>query len=339
MKNLPLYLSVACLAQSAGADTLTRDVLAAGMSDSRPVIVAALDSHGNFEIESMIEVEATGVDELVDIGSITKTVSAIAILRLIEEMELSTQTNLAELLPDVPEDKAPITLHQLLTHTSGIVEATGDDAEALSRSAFLDRVLATPLDAEPGEVHAYSNAGYSLLAAIIEMQSGLDYEDYILQRVLPQGVPPIGYAAAYVEEQSIISDRLWLTAFQRRPIAEASWGSTEPGWNLVGNGGLVTTAEGFLTLWAAFVGGDIVSDKLVSAALTPHVDEGEGDTFYGYGLVVQPVDNGRTIYWHDGGNDIFSAEWRYDTKSGVTLFSAGRGEAAFDAMTAMSDGM
>ncbi len=338
MKNLPLLFSVACLAQPAWADTSMRDVLATGMSADRPVIVAAFDSHGNFEIESRIEVEATGVDELVDIGSITKTVSAIAILQLIEDMELSTQTNLAALLPNVPEDKAAITLHQLLTHTSGIVESTGNDAEALSRSAFLERVLATPLDAAPGEQHAYSNAGYSLLAAIIEIQSGLDYEDFILERVVPRDAPPIGYAAVYVEEQSIVSDRLWLTAFQLQPIAKASWGSDEPGWNLIGNGGLVTTAEGFLTLWGAFVGGDVVSDELVAAALTPHVDEGEGDSFYGYGMVVEPVGNGRAIYWHDGGNDVFSAEWRHDTESGVTLFSAGRGGAAFDAMTDMSEG-
>lgn len=338
MKNFPLIAAVVCFAQSTLADTSTRKLLAAGMADDWPVIVAALDSSGNVEVNSTIEIEAVGTDEIVDIGSITKTVTAIATLHLVEDMGLSTQTSLAELLPNIPADKASITLHQLLTHTSGILESTGDDAEVLSRSAFLDRVRAAPLDAEPGAVHAYSNAGYSLLAAIIEVQSGMDYEDYIIKRVLPQGAPLIGYAAAYVEEQSIISDRLWLTAFQRRSIAEASWGAAEPGWNLIGNGGLVTTAEGFLALWAAFIGGDIVSGELVAAALTPHVDEGWGDTFYGYGLVVEPLKDGRMIYWHNGGNDVFSAEWRYNTASGVTLFSAGRGEAAFDAMAAMSNG-
>ena len=138
-----------------------------------------------------------------------------------------------------------------------------------------------------------------------------------------------------LEERSIVSDRLWLTAFKRQPVAEASWGSTAPGWNLIGNGGLVTTAEGLLTLWSAFINGEIVTDDLVAAALTPHVDEGEGDTFYGYGIVVEPQADGEAVYWHDGGNEIFSAEWRYSTATGLTLFSAGTGEAAFDAMAAM----
>lgn len=337
MKIVGWSALVTVFAQPVLADDTNRSVLAAGLAEDRPVIVAAQDRHGHVDIESAIEIEAAGADELVDIGSITKTVTAIATLHLIEDLGLSPQTTLAELLPEVPDDKALITLHHLLTHTSGMLESTGDDAEALSRSDFLDRVLAAPLEAEPGEVHSYSNAGYSLVAAIIELQVGMAYEDYIIQSVLPQGAPSIGYAAAYVEDRSIVSDRLWMTSFQRKPVAEASWGSTEPGWNLIGNGGLVTTPEGFLTLWTAFIDGEIVGEDLVAAAITPHVDEGEGDTFYGYGLVVEPQANGETVYWHDGGNDIFSAEWRHSTATGLTLFSAGTGEAAFDAMAAMMD--
>ena len=335
MKNFAFIALFLCLAPSAFADRSTRGALSAAIAREPEIIVAIMDGAGRFEVESTIEVDADGADEMVDIGSITKTVTAIATLHLLEEMGLSTQSNLAQLLPSVPADKALITLHQLLTHTSGIIESTGNDGEALSRSDFLDRVFAAPLVAEPGALYVYSNAGYSLLAAIIEIQSGQTYEDYILERVLPQAAPPIGYASVYREEQSILSGRSWLTGFRKRAIAEASWGGRKPGWNLVGNGGLVASAEGFLTLWAAFIAGDIVSDELVSAALTPHVDEGNGDTFYGYGLVVEPRIGGTPIYWHDGGNDIFSAEWRYDPSASLTFFSAGRGEAAFDAMAAM----
>lgn len=279
MKLFALILPAVCFAQSSMADPSARDMLAAAMAGYRPVIAASLDGAGNFEIESSIEIKAASADALVDIGSITKTITAIATLHLIENMDLSTQSSLGELLPAVPEDKAPITLHQLLTHTSGLIETTGDDAEVLSRSGFLDRVLSAPLEADPGSVHLYSNAGYSLLAAIIELQSNMSYEDYLLEHVLPQGAPPIGYSAVYTEAQSILSGRHWLTAFQRQPIAEASWGGAEPGWNLVGNGGLVATAEGFVSFWAAFMGGEIVGHDLVEAALMPHVDEGNGDTY------------------------------------------------------------
>ncbi|MEL7129927.1 MAG: serine hydrolase domain-containing protein [Pseudomonadota bacterium] len=333
MKVVTLALSASLLACPLFAEGQSHEYLADALTGNLHVVVASRNGVGDIEVESATEIAAQGVDEIVDIGSITKTVTAVAILHLIEDQGLTLETTLTELLPDVPQDKAQITLHQLLTHTSGIVESTGDDGEALSRSEFLERVFEAPLDASPGMFYSYSNAGYSVLAAIIEVQSGLEYEDYLIDHVIPEGSSAIGYARAYEAERAITSDRSWLTGFQRRAVADASWGAPEPGWNLIGNGGLVTTAEGFLAFWAAFLDGDIVDAALVETATTPHVDEGSGDTFYGYGMVVEPHDDGTQLLWHDGGNDIFSAEWRHLTGADVTFFSAGRGEAAFDAMS------
>ncbi len=335
MKSLILFVTAIVFVSPALAETATREILAAAMASDHPVIVAARDSTGAIEVESGIDAKVAGADEIVDIGSITKTVTAIAVLHLIEDMGMTTQTTLSQLLPNVPRDKAEITLHQLLTHTSGVIESTGDDEEKLSRSAFLERVLEAPLDSESGAVHSYSNAGYSILAAIIELQSGLDYEGYLIERVIPEGLDPIGYGRVFDENRSMISKRLWLTGYQRLHVAEASWGGSAPGWNLIGNGGLVTTAEGFLSFWAAFLDGEIVGEDYVTAALIPHIDEGEGDTFYGYGLVVEPLDDGGLLFWHDGGNDIFSAEWRHHTSSGTTFFSAGTGGSAFQAMASI----
>jgi len=246
MKVITLALSASLLACPLIAEGQARESLAAALTGNLHVVVASRNGVGDIEVESATEIAAQGVDEIVDIGSITKTVTAVAILHLIEDQGLTLETTLTELLPDVPQDKAQITLHQLLTHTSGIVESTGDDGEALSRSEFLERVFEAPLDASPGMFHSYSNAGYSVLAAIIEVQSGLEYEDYLIDHVIPEGSSAIGYARAYEAERAITSDRIWLTGFQRRAVADASWGAPEPGWNLIGNGGLVTTAEGFL---------------------------------------------------------------------------------------------
>ena len=332
LKAIVIALLATVFANPSFAEVSPREALASAVADSSPVVVASRNGVGHINVESSIEIDAHGADEIVDIGSITKTVTAIATLHLIENYDLTLKTTLGELLPDVPQDKMQINLHQLLTNTSGIIEATGNDEEMLLRSDFLKRVFDAPLDAAPGEIYSYSNAGYSLLAAIIEVQTGLEFEDYLIDRVLPEGLPAIGYARAYDAERAMTSDRIWLTGYQRQAVADASWGASEPGWNLIGNGGLVTTAEGFLLFWAAFLNGEIVGGKLVAEAITPHVDEGDGDTFYGYGLVVEPLEDGTNLLWHDGGNDIFSAEWRHLTGSGVTFFSAGRGEAAFDAM-------
>jgi len=338
MKHVWICIAVGSLGGALQAAPSMRDALSSGLAAGGPVIVAARDSAGSVEVESAVRVAAPGGDALVDLGSITKTVTAIATLHLMETFDLTAQSTLGDLMSDVPGDKADITLHQLLTHTAGLIESTGDDAENLSRDVFLDRVLRAPLEGTPGAHYRYSNAGYSLLAAIIEAHSGLDYEDYLIDRVLPAGAPQIGYDRAYHAPQALRSGRSWRTAFQSRPLARASWGGPEPGWNLIGNGGLVTTPEGFLSLWASFLAGDIVSLDAVNAALTPHVDEGGGDTFYGYGLVVQPMPNGTLVFWHDGGNEVFSAEWRHHTDLSVTYFAAGRGNSAFMPMDAMADG-
>ncbi len=333
MRALNVAISVVFVANPSFADVSAREALAAALARDLPVIVASHNSHGEIDVESAIDIAAQGADEIVDIGSITKTVTAVATLHLIEKQGLTLEASLGELLPGVPEDKAEVTLHQLLTHTSGIVESTGNDGEKLSRKDFLKRVFAAPLDAGPGNRYSYSNAGYSVLAAIIEVQSGLKYEDYLLDHVVPTGSSAIGYARAYHVDRAIKSNRVWLTGFMRREVADASWRAAEPGWNLIGNGGLVTTAEGFLSFLAAFLNGDIVDAALVAEATKPHVDEGSGDTFYGYGLVVERLEDGTQMLWHDGGNDIFSAEWRHFSNSGVTYFSAGKGDAAFDAMS------
>ncbi len=335
MKTIAAAFLLTMIATASYADTATRSALTSVTATDLPVVVAARDATGVIDIESFLDIKASNADEIVDLGSITKTVTAIAVLHLVESKGLSLDASLGVLLQDVPQDKAQITLHQLLTHASGLVESTGNDTEQLTRSEFLQRVLDAPLQAVPGSVYSYSNAGYSLLAAIIEVQSDRDYEDYLIDAVIPDGLPAIGYARAYDAQRAITSNRVWLTGFQRRAVADASWGGLEPGWNLIGNGGAVTTAQGFLSFWAAFLEGEIVNPALVAEAVRPHIDEGNGNTFYGYGLVVQPHTDGSTVLWHDGGNEIFSAEWRHISSSGATFFSAGRDDAAFDAMANM----
>ncbi len=286
------------------------------------------------EMSSFPGVEAS--DPLVDIGSLTKFVTAVAVLHMVDQGVFTLQSTIFDLLEGVPEDKRHITVHDLLTHSSGLVASTGTDEEDLARDAFVERLMATPLMHPVGQEYLYANAGYSLLAAIIEVQSGSSYEAYLNDALLlPAGLSPIGYDNVYDEDRSLRTSRRVETRFRRQTIAEASWGGASPGWNLIGNGGAVTTAEGFLLLWQAFHAGEIVSRSLVDAALTPHVDEGNGESFYGYGLVVEHADDLGTIYWHDGGNDLFSAEWRHLADRDITLFTAGLDEQAFEAMESL----
>lgn len=102
-------------------------MIAAIAHENRPIEVREFGTPA----EDSIAAQST----LVDIGSITKLVTAVMASKLVEQGKLDFDQELAQLLGDqVPADKAGITLHQLLTHTAGFVDTVGDDFEALSKS-------------------------------------------------------------------------------------------------------------------------------------------------------------------------------------------------------------
>ena len=301
------------------------------------VIVAFMNRNGSIAVRAfgtLVEDELGPEETLVDIGSITKTVTAIAVLKLVEQKRLSLSETLAHIWPDAPADKADITIHQLLTHTGGLPDEVGTDREPLSRDGFVDRLMRTDLADDPGDEYHYSNAGYGLLAAIVEKRSGKSFETYLDEDILePAGLDHIGYESAYEDDRSLLSPRAWMTSFQRQPIREASWGGHAPGWNLVGNGGLVTTAVDYLRFWSAVRQGRVIDKALLRKALTPHVGkQASEERSYGYGLEVQDLPGHGRVYGHDGGNDVFSADWRELGTTGVIFFTAGRGQDAVDAM-------
>src|SRR5262245_61199432 len=131
-----------------------------------------------------------------DIGSITKVFTAVAIMQLEERGKLSTSDKITKYFANVPEDKTNITLHHLLTHTSGLAyddfyaPATPEVREILKdREKFATRILSFPLAFPPGTNRTYSNSGFSLLAAIVEKLSGQPYEKYLRENVLqPAGM-------------------------------------------------------------------------------------------------------------------------------------------------------
>lgn len=126
-----------------------------------------------------------------DIGSITKPLTLAAALALVEDTRLELSDRLGDLLPGVPADKRSITLRQLLAHRAGlpayVVDAPGGDFVELSRDEALNRILGRPLRFVPGTDYGYSDAGYTLVAAVIEDVAGRPFEDFLRKRVLERG--------------------------------------------------------------------------------------------------------------------------------------------------------
>jgi CubicO group peptidase (beta-lactamase class C family) len=307
-------------------------------------IVAVSDDGGPIVVREFGALKDDGIpagSTQVDIGSITKTVTGVMVLKLIEQGKVRLDETLAEIFPNVPADKAAITVHHLLTHSAGFVDAVGDDAERLNREDFLHRAFGSPLVSPPGERYHYSNVGFAILAAIVEDRSGKSYDAYLQEDVLRgTGLENIGYMSVYDDERSLrarASSAPEFPSSKGQTIMEANWGGHEPLWNLIGNGGLVSTAEEFIRFRQLVTAARIVPAELVELSQVKHIPEDEaGTSYYGYGLVVQDDPEVGRIYWHNGGNGIFSAEWGEFVDHGDVIFTAAADSSAGDAFSAMA---
>ena len=134
------------------------------------------------------------------LGSITKQFTAMAIMQLQERGLLSVTDKLSKYIPDYPHGDE-ITIHHLLTHTSGIVAKISECNDEKIKPHTIQQVIALfknkPLDFKPGEKYSYSNAGYIVLSYIIEKASGKKYEEFLREYVfMPLGMNSSGYDQA-----------------------------------------------------------------------------------------------------------------------------------------------
>ena len=253
-------------------------------------------------------------------GSITKQFTGAAILKLEEDKRLNVTDPITLCFKDVPSDKAQITLHQLLTHSSGLGDPEGiDDYDPVPLAEYVRQVLAQPLLFAPGTGYTYSNVNFSLLGAIIEKLSGLSYEAFVRERLfLPNEMYETGYILpqwgdARMAQGYDNAGTLWGTVLGHPMAADG------PHWALRANGGIHSTAYDMLRWSQALLDGRVLSPESMKKLWAPHVSEG-GDTFYGYGWSIAKAPDGTKIITHNGGNGIFFADLAIVPDAGLVVF-------------------
>ena len=268
-----------------------------------------------------------------DIASVTKTLTGMMAADLIAQGVLSADTRLGEVFDDAPEPFASITVHQILTHSAGLVDVVGEDQEILSPAEQRARLYQTELMYAPGEGYRYSNLGYSLAAQIIEAMTGQAYDALLQDYLAPVEGRTIGYQSVYESRQAIVFE-------DGETLASVSWGGPQPGWNLIGNGGLASSAHALMAWRLAYESGRIVSEDAVRIAHQPYqAEDAQGRSHYGYGLVVEDSPALGRIYWHNGGARRFNSHWRSYADQGVTIVVlANQWEVSADRMVANLSG-
>lgn len=231
------------------------------------------------------------------IASLSKQFTAAGILNLQAQHKLDVQDHVCAYLPSCPDEWQPITLHQLLTHTSGVSDITRfrnyDEYFALAhtRAELLKHAQDAPLDFKPGTRFSYSNPGYFLLALVIERVSGQSYEAFLREQFfVPFGMRSTG---------SYISPKLLATGYPNGYVSHRNLTLDFDNSNFLGSAGLYSTVSDLyrwsqaLKAWRT----DVKSNY--HAMFTPYVTADPEPWSYGYGL---RIGNAQTdsVVWHTG---------------------------------------
>ena len=255
------------------------------------------------------------------IGSMSKQFTAVALLLLEEQGKLSVDDPLSKYLPDIPAAWAPITLHQLLTHSSGIPDIVlfPEFPSLRPLPTTLEMTFARlkdkPLDFAPGAKFQYSNSGYIVLALVIQRLTGQPYESVLQERVLDRvGLRDTGNDANRMLLRQRASGYVALT-----PIPQTPPGTPPPVPTTsasirnadfvdmsvpVGAGALFTTTGDLLRWEQALFGGAILTSTSVTKMTTAYPGN------YGYGLFIGQYDGLRQI-GHGGSINGFLSSMTY----------------------------
>lgn len=265
---------------------------------------------------------------LFHIGSVSKQFTGAAVLKLEMQGKLRVSDSITKYFKDVPPDKRAITIHHLLTHTSGLPHRVGEcssNQSKIGREEFVKSVLAAKLESVPGQTHLYSNDGYELLGAVIEIASGKTYEEYLRKHLFaPAGMTSTGYN--FTETELLRAARGYQGEREFMGVLNPTFRSeTGPAMCNRASGGILSTAEDMYRWYQALQGNRILSARAKEKLFTPHVAESPKRTsFYGYGWALFKTARGTKLIAHNGGiNDYFKADFRMYVDEGVAYFIAG----------------
>ncbi|TBX23443.1 serine hydrolase domain-containing protein [Jiulongibacter sediminis] len=250
-----------------------------------------------------------------NIGSVTKQFTASAILKLVEQGKIKTSDEIGIYFNQAPEDKREITIHQLLTHTSGISNRTGgfryDEA---SKEQFLKEFFESELQSQPGTRHHYANANYILLSAIIESVSGQTYASFLNENLfVPAQMKSTGYkrinfsterlAHGYYYNRDKEQWEDWGTTQQHLPYTDKHWYS-------IGKGDIHSTVEDLYKWHLALENNAVLTSNSRETQETPYVAEDDHMTsYYGYGWAISESNRDTKIVAHNGSNGLYFADF------------------------------
>lgn len=239
------------------------------------------------------------------LGSVTKEFTAAAILLLQQQGKLRVQNSICAYVVPCPPPWRPVTLHEILTHTSGIPELDTSQLSAASPAAWIASFDNAPLAFTPGSTFAYCSVCYQILAYVVQTVSGQPYKQFVQQMILtPLHMTESGFDAKFYYAQP--EDAHGYATWQNE-AGDLGW-EKSPDWSFLFGSGLLYSTVTDLALWDRALTTDVLLNQQTrTAAFTSYTQNSlfAGSTYgYGWFIASSPV-AGHRLIWHDGVIDGF----------------------------------
>jgi CubicO group peptidase (beta-lactamase class C family) len=257
-----------------------------------------------------------GLGDRWHLGSITKSITATMIARLIESGQMQWSDSVGQRFPDaaIHEDWKPVTLRQLLTHTAGapsnfslrvrlIRPALGPECTKERRQAVMNVMARKPAH-RPGKKYGYSNVGYTIAGAMAETVTGVSWEDLVKREVFePLELTGAGFGPPKSPSQTLDQPRGHRGMLDWKTSASDKEDNTP----IMGPAGSVhMTLRDLCTYATEHLRGELGTGKLLATETYKRLHTPElGDYACGW-VVKQPTDDiPHTVYWHNGSNTMW----------------------------------
>lgn len=285
--------------------------------------------YGIADLENAVPV--TNKTEFV-MASITKQLTAAAILQLAEQGRLSLDDDISRFVPDFPLQNRGVTIRRLLNHTAGVrnLQDLGDrywkqTAAPAETRQLIDLFKAEPLDFEPGTDYHYSNSGYILLGAVIEKAGGEPYGEYVKHHLLdPVGLKHMLYGGTL----ALMPHRAHAYWFNGNAFVNAAHFDQSQGFAM---GGFYSTAADLARWTVALHHQRVLTPASYQQMITPEVLPNGETLSYGFGMELGSL-GGRQLYGHAGGGVGSTGQTHYipEEDLAVVVMSNSNGGGAIE---------
>ncbi len=267
-----------------------------------------------------------------NMGSMMKMMTAVAVAQLVERGEVDFEQAIRTYMPDLPESYQPITVHHLLSHTSGLGNyLTPENMPTLAKHNSIDDLMLVITkegpEFTPGERFSYSNSGFVVLGALIEALSNQSYEGFLTENIFKvAGMTQTGLGSD--EKTAVNYTRMFGNPGQRRMQRQGQPSTDQPhpplkpspmnGVRGMPAGGTYSTAEDLYLFAKALLDGKLVGKETLEIMTTPKPKavlrtQSGGEQAYGYGFIIA---EGGARFGHGGGGPGVNAELRIWPETG-----------------------